>query len=92
MSALIRDGFAEWRECRAAYDDVLAAHYERAAAACNDRLVNAEGRARGIDPVSLFMGPAVRAYRWASEELIEHWERYPRLTFADFERQWERDL
>jgi hypothetical protein len=88
MSTLIREGFAAWRECRDAYDEVLYSQYERAAAATNDRLVNADGRRRGIDPISLFMGPASRARRWASEELIEHWETNARVTFADFERQW----
>ncbi|GAA1915088.1 hypothetical protein GCM10009775_04400 [Microbacterium aoyamense] len=88
MSLLITDGFAAWRECRQAYDEVLYAKYERAAAATNDRLVNAEGRKKGIDPLSLFMGPAIRAYRWASEELIEHWAEHPRMPFVEFERQW----
>jgi hypothetical protein len=91
MSVLIRDGFAAWRECRQAYDDVLYAQYARAEAATNGRLVNAEGRQRGIDSLSLFMGPAIRAYRWASEELIEHWDTHSRMTFADFERQWLND-
>lgn len=87
---LITEAFADWRACRAEYEEVLYAQYERAADATNDRLVNAAGRARGIDPLSLFMGPARRAYCWASEELIEHWSRHPRVTFADFERQWAR--
>lgn len=88
MSILIRGGFDAWRECRREFDAVLYSHYERAAEACNDRLVNAEGRARGIDPLSLFMGNRVRAYRWASEELIDHWREHPRMPFVDFERQW----
>lgn len=88
MSALIVQAFADWRECREAYDEVLYANYERAAAACNDRLVNARGRARGIDPISLFMGPAVRAYAYASEELVEFWLTHARVTYAEFERQW----
>lgn len=88
MSARIAEAFAEWRECRAEYDDVLYAMYERAAEACRDALVNARGRAKGIEPLSLFMGPAVRAYAYASEELIEHWQTYPRVIFAEFERQW----
>lgn len=88
MSALIRDGFDSWRECRQAYDEVLYAHYVRAEEATNGRMVNADGRAKGVDPVSLFMGNAVRAYRWASDELVEHWEEHPRMPFVEFERQW----
>lgn len=88
MSALVAGGFADWRVCRQDYDEVLYAQYQRAEAACNARLVNAEGRARGIDPLSLFMGNRIRAYRWASEELIEFWRSHPRVTFSDFERQW----
>jgi hypothetical protein len=38
--------------------------------------------------VSLFKGPDVRARAYASEELIEHWERHPRMTFEAFEAQW----
>lgn len=49
---------------------------------------NAEGRRRGIDPVSLFMGPARRAEKWASEELLEWWRSHPRMTYQAFERRW----
>lgn len=93
MSARIAEAFAEWRECREAFNEVLYANYERAAEACREALLNARGRAADVDPLSLFMGPAVRAHAYASEELIEHWQQYPRMTFAAFERQWaeERD-
>ncbi|GAB2702529.1 hypothetical protein BKA24_001664 [Microbacterium marinum] len=86
--SLIAEGFARWRECREAYDEVLLAVYTRAETETNGRLVNAEGRARGIDPMSLFLGPAARARRWASEELLDHWTRHPRMPFVEFERQW----
>lgn len=88
VSLHIGRGFAEWRECRAEYELVLYAQYEAAADATNDRLLNLRGRRAGIDPVSLFMGPERRARAYASPELIEHWERRPRLTFAAFEAQW----
>lgn len=41
-------------------------------------LLNAKGRARGIDDRSLFTGSEACAYRYASEELKTHWERNPR--------------
>ena len=86
--SLVADGFASWRECRAEYDLVLYADYVRAEVSCNAALLNARGRARGIDPMSLFMGPWTRARAYASEELLEHWESHPRTCYADFERQW----
>jgi hypothetical protein len=88
VSALITEAFANWRECRAEYELHLAAAYERAAAATNDCLLNARGRAAGVDPITLFMGPERRARAYASPELIEHWEIVPRVTYASFERLW----
>ncbi|WP_096359415.1 hypothetical protein [Microbacterium sp. TPU 3598] len=89
--SLIGEAFAEWRECRAAYDDSLYAQYEVAEEATRGAMLNARGRAKGIDPLSLFMGNKARALAYASEELVEHWARHPRVTFAMFERQWQRD-
>lgn len=89
--SLISDGFAAWRECRAVYDDTLYAQYEAAEEATRGAMLNARGRARGIDAFSLFMGPEVRALAYASEELIEHWATHPRVTFAMFEKQWQRN-
>ena len=56
----------EWHD--AAYQQFIAAE-----AACNGFLVNAAGRVRGIDPWSLWSGPADRAEHWASWELLEFW-------------------
>jgi hypothetical protein len=90
--SIISEGFADWREAREAYDAVLLSAYARAEEATNGALLNARGRAAaGVTAISLFMGPAVRAYAYASPELVEHWEKYPRMTFADFERQWLRN-
>ncbi|MDF2920516.1 MAG: hypothetical protein K0S70_4734 [Microbacterium sp.] len=88
MSRLIREAFADWRVCRAEYNEVLYAAYKRAEEATSGALLNAKGRAAGIDSLSLFMGNAARAYCYASEELVEHWRQFPRVTFADFERRW----
>ena len=70
----------EWRD--AAHAQFLAAE-----AATNGFLVNAAGRARGIDPWSLWSGPADRAERWASWELLEFWQGNPRITITEFRRQ-----
>lgn len=88
MSAIITAAFAEWRECRAEYNDLLYAAYQRAEEATNGALLNADGRAQDVDALSLFMGSEIRAHKYASPELIEHWERFPRVTFESFERQW----
>ncbi|WP_295837422.1 hypothetical protein [uncultured Microbacterium sp.] len=86
--SVISEAFAVWRECREAFDEVLHSAYTRAEVATNGALLNERGRRRGVDAVSLFMGPAVRAYAYASPELVEHWEEHPRVTYAEFERQW----
>ena len=91
MSGLVAEGFAAWRECREEYDRWLLVAYERAAEACKDRLVNERGRRARVEPLSLFLGPWVRAKAYASPELLEHWESFPRVTFAEFEHRWARE-
>jgi sirohydrochlorin ferrochelatase len=93
MSLHFERALQDWREARAEYERVLHATYERAAEACRDRLVNEDGRRLGIEPLSLFMGTRARAYRYASEELVEWWRSHPRVPFVEFERKWlaERD-
>jgi hypothetical protein len=91
LSALVSEAFALLRECRADYDLTLYANYVRAEAATNGALLNARGRARGIDSLSLFMGNETRARAYASDELIEHWRTHPRVTFTQFERSWMND-
>lgn len=86
--SIIAEAFALYRECRTDYDHHLEHAYAQAEHATNGALLNAEGRARGVDALSLFMGPASRAEKYASEELIEYWRTHPRVTFARFEQQW----
>ena len=82
-------GFAvtHWRALRAEYETVREAAYARAADECNGVLLNAAGKKAGIDPYSLFMDTEARALAYASTELADHWQRYPRLTYTEFERQ-----
>lgn len=51
-------------------------------------LVNQLGRSEGIDGYHLFTGSTQRAYKYASEELIEFWKEAPRLTQREFEDIW----
>lgn len=88
MSLAIERALADWRECRAEFELELYARYVRAEAETHGALLNARGRARGIDPISLMFGPAARAHAYASDELVEHWASHPRLTFAAFEQAW----
>lgn len=87
MSAIFKLAAANWRAMRAEYENYREAAYERAETACNGVLLNERGKKAGVDAYSLFMGNEVRAYAYASEELVDHWARYPRLTFAAFEQQ-----
>jgi hypothetical protein len=89
--SIINEAFSAWRECRAEYDGTLYAMYEAAEAATNGAMLNARGREKRIDPLSLFMGTQARALAYASEELVEHWETHPRVTFAKFEQRWQRE-
>ncbi|TDL43859.1 hypothetical protein [Microbacterium oleivorans] len=89
--SIIGSAFADWREVREEYEEVRIAAYMRAEEATNGKLLNSRGRAAGIDPGSLFMGNDTRARAYASPELLEHWETHPRVTYADYERQWVRE-
>lgn len=51
-------------------------------------LVNKAGREASIDGFTLFSGPLSRAQKYASEELLEFWEKNPRRNLSQFEEQW----
>ncbi|MET9601102.1 hypothetical protein [Streptomyces sp. NPDC006459] len=51
-------------------------------------MLNRRARAAGVDPFSLFSGPAHVAYARASEDLIRFWEEVsPRVTLTEFTEQ-----
>jgi hypothetical protein len=58
--------------------------YVAAEADTRGHMLNRRGEALGIDPRSLFTGPASRARKYASAELLEHWQSSPRPTEAMF--------
>jgi hypothetical protein len=76
-----------YRVVRSDFELYRTAQYEAAEQATRGNLLNREAKAAGVDSWSLFIGPNVRAYRWASEELVEWWRTHPRTTFAEFEAQ-----
>ncbi|MFF9034021.1 phage minor capsid protein [Streptomyces sp. NPDC014892] len=72
------------REARALYDEYVYRQYLQAENDTNGYLLNKKARAAGINPVSLFSGPARIAYARASDELKEWWAANGRLTQAEF--------
>ena len=62
--------------------------YAKALEATAGVMVNAEGRAKHIDSYILYRSNRVYARKYASEELLEHWASFPRLTMAEYEVQW----
>jgi len=48
-------------------------------------MLNRRGREAGINERTLFTGPESRARKYASEELLNHWETAPRPTEAYFQ-------
>lgn len=56
--------------------------YTRAEDATNGYMLNRAGNAAGVSPRSLFTGSETRARRYASEELLNHWQENPRPTAA----------
>jgi hypothetical protein len=87
-SAVFAQAVALWRACRVEYGDYLESAYALAEHETNGALLNARGRAKGVDAFSLFSGTEVRALAYASEELVQHWQRHPRITYTSFEKQW----
>jgi hypothetical protein len=67
----------------------LAVHAAYIAAESETRghMLNARGRAAGVDPRTLWTGSERRAHAYASEELRAYWDRHGRLTAADWRKQ-----
>lgn len=72
------------RQARALYDEHVTRQYLDAEDDCRGYLLNPKARAAGIDPVSLFSGPAHVAFAHASEELVRWWMEHGRMTQAEF--------
>lgn len=53
--------------------------------ATKGNMLNRRGREAHINERTLFTGPEARARKYASEELLNHWEHHPRPTAAYFE-------
>ncbi|MEU8989978.1 phage minor capsid protein [Streptomyces sp. NPDC048558] len=75
------------REARALYDEYVYRQYLAAEEDCNGYLLNRKARDAGVNPATLFSGPARIAYARASDELKEWWTEHGRLTQAEFIEQ-----
>lgn len=71
---------------RDAYDEWIDMQVVAAEQGTRGNLLSPEGKAAGVDPASLFSGPAHIARRNASEELKRWWAESgnPRRTFTEF--------
>lgn len=87
-SAIFAKAAEQWQDMKQDYISFVDYQYLAAVEACSGVLVNQEGRAKHIDGFTLFSGPLSRAQRYASEELLEFWEKNPRRTLSQFEEQW----
>ncbi|WP_433584586.1 hypothetical protein [Microbacterium hydrocarbonoxydans] len=87
MSLAFQIAVEQYHAVRDQYEVVLIAAYERAVEETNGAMVNRRGQAKGISDWDLFTHNSLYAQAYASEELIEHWAKYPRPTFSNFERQ-----
>jgi hypothetical protein len=63
-------------------EELVEYSYVKAENETRGHMLNKAGRAADIDPRSLFTGPQARARRYASEELMNHWQDNPRPTAA----------
>lgn len=72
---------------RRVYGEHVHLQYLEAETATRGHLLSSAGRAAGIDPVSLFSGPASRARKYASEDLLRWWADNRRVTYTEFAEQ-----
>jgi hypothetical protein len=71
-------------KAREMYAEYVYRQYLDAEDACRGYLLNKKAQTDGIDPMSLFSGPARIAHARASDELREWWRVNGRLTQAEF--------
>ncbi|MEV5567569.1 phage minor capsid protein [Streptomyces sp. NPDC052196] len=72
-------------QIREMYQEHVWAQVLDAEAATNGYMLTKAAQLAGIDPASLFSGPAHVAYARASEELKRWWAENPRVTLAEYE-------
>lgn len=77
---------------RRMYAETVYLQWLQAEDATRGNLLNKAGRAKGIDPTTLWSGPAARARKYASPELLEWWEANGgRVNSAQYRAQFTGD-
>ncbi|CAM3410885.1 hypothetical protein KIPE111705_07105 [Kibdelosporangium persicum] len=74
--------------CREEYDAHLYTSYLQAENDCRGVLLSRAGRAHGVNPETLFSGPASRVRKYGSEELKTWFGRHGRITYAEWRYEW----
>jgi hypothetical protein len=74
-------------QIREMYREHVYAQLLAAEDATNGYLLNRKAQAAGVDPITLFSGPAHIAYARASDDLIMWWQDHPRLTLTEYTEQ-----
>lgn len=74
--------------CREEYDAHVHLAYLTAETDCRGHLLTRQAQAAGIDPITLFSGPASRARKHASAELRSWWARHGRMTYVEWRHAW----
>lgn len=69
---------------RRLYDEWVHLQYLRAEQDTRGHMLTPAAEAKGVDPVSLFSGPAHIARAQASEDLLRWWAEHGRKTFTEF--------
>lgn len=88
MSMILSDAFAAYQRMREDFELHRRATFARAHADLRGELLSSRGRAAGIDPYDLFIGPQHRVDCYASEELQRWFAQHGRPTVEAFEAQW----
>jgi hypothetical protein len=69
------------------YGEITYQRYVQAEDDTRGHMLNAAGLAAEVDPYSLFHGPARRAAKYASRELLDWWKENSRVTWIEFKAQ-----
>jgi hypothetical protein len=69
---------------RTARGEAIETAWLAAQADTRGNMLDRRGREAGINERTLFTGPESRARKYASEELLNHWENHPRPTETFF--------
>lgn len=84
LDANRRPGETRDQSLRRQYAEATHQQYLAAEKETRGHLLTPEGRAKGVDPKSLFTGSNVNANKYASDELKDFWKKNPRKTLVQY--------